>query len=551
LITTVEVTINNKKYKYSKDVTLQEIYMEHQDKLQYPIVLARVNNRLRELTQKITEDSNIEFLDLTSCEGHRAHINGLVFIMLYAVKKLYGKNANIKVQHSLDKGIYIQSSFKLTEEKVAAIRETMKEIIRKDLPITRLTIDRIEAMKYFNEIGDKTKAGVLKYNTDNYITLYRLGNLYNYFYNLMPPSTGKVKDFDLTYVKDNGFVLRFPTIYIKDKIPKYKHHQHMFDAFNEYGEWTELINVENSVDLNKVVSTGKISDLIKIDEILQSNRLLNVAKEINSKKNKIKIVLMAGPSSSGKTTTSRKLCMYLESFGLHPRTIGMDDYFAEKKDTPKDENGNYDFECLEALDLKLFDKQMGALLKGETVVTPTYNFSLGEKEYHTEMTLGEKDILIIEGIHALDNKILTNIDREKKYKIYISPLTELSIDDHNRIPTSDNRLLRRIVRDNRTRNYPVEKTLKQWPSVREGEEKYIYPYQDEADATVNSAAIYEIGVLKTYAEPLLYSVESDSEYYEEAKRLIKFLRLFLPIPSDAIPEDAVIREFIGGGYFHE
>ena len=550
MIEQVEITINNKKYKYSRGITLQEIYMEHQEEHKYPIILAKVNNRLKELSFAIKEDCNVEFLDLTSHEGNRAHINGLKLVMLYAIRKLYGKNANIIVQHSIDKGIYFLTTFKLTEEKLNDIKNEMKEIIKKDMPITKLTVDRLEAIKYFNEIGDSVKAGVMKYCTDNYIHLYRLGNVYNYFYNLMPLSTGKLKDFDLTYLKGNGFVLRFPTVYVNDKIAKYKHHPKMFDVFSEYKEWAKLIGVETSVDLNKVVSTGKISDLIKIDETLQSNRLLNVAKEINAKKNKVKIVLLAGPSSSGKTTTSRKLCMYLESFGLHPVAISMDDYFKERKDNPKDENGNYDFECLEAVDLKLFDKQMSDLLKGEEVLMPTYNFPLGEKEYRKKIQLKENDIIIIEGIHALDDKILTNIDREKKYKIYISPLTEISMDNHNRISTTDNRLLRRIVRDNRTRSYPVEHTLEQWPSVRQGEENYIFPYQDESDATINSAAIYEIGVLKTYVEPLLYSVESDSPYYEEAKRLLNFLRLFLPIPSDAIPEDAIIREFIGGSYFN-
>jgi len=241
--------------------------------------------------------------------------------------------------------------------------------------------------------------------------------------------------------------------------------------------------------------------------------------------------------------------MYLKSFGLNPKTLGMDDYFVEKKFTPKDKNGNYDFECLEALDLNLFDRVVSELLEGKKVKVPSYNFALGKKEFNSDMHLKDKDILIIEGIHALDPKILPSIPREKKFKIYISPLTELNIDNHNRISTSDNRLLRRIIRDNRTRNYNVEETIKQWHSVRIGEEKYIFPYQDESDATINSAAIYEIGVLKTYAEPLLYSVESDSPYYEEAKRLINFLRLFLPIPSESIPEDAVIREFIGGSYF--
>ena len=550
MIETVEITINKKTYTYSKNITLQEIYREHQEDHKYPIILAKQNNRLRELSYKIKEDCTIEFLDLTSPEGNRAHINGLIFTVIYAVKRLFGKNANIKVQHSLDKGIYIQTSFKLNEEKVDAIKQEMKELIKKDLPIIRQTIDRFEAINYFNNIGDEVKANVLKYNTDNYISLYRLGNIYNYFYNCMPPSTGKIKDFDLTYVKENGFTLRFPTVYVNDKIPKYVHHEKILEVFSKYKDWAKLIKVENSVDLNRVVSTGKVSDLIKMDETIQSNRLLFLANEINDKKNKIKICLMAGPSSSGKTTTSKKLCMYLKIFGLHPKSLSMDDYFLDRKETPKDANGNYDFESLDALDLKLFDKQVAQLLKGEEITIPTYNFALGKKEFNTKMKLEENDILIIEGIHALDNKILSNIERSKKYKIYIAPLTELNVDNHNRISTSDNRLLRRIIRDNRTRNYSVEHTLKQWASVREGEEKYIFPYQDDSDAMVNSAAIYEIGVLKTYVEPLLYSVENTSPYYEDAKRLINFLRLFLPIPADSIPEDAVIREFIGGSYFY-
>ena len=550
MIETVEITINKKTYTYSKNITLQEIYREHQEDHKYPIILAKQNNRLRELSYKIKEDCTVEFLDLTSPEGNRAHINGLIFTVIYAVKRLFGKNANIKVQHSLDKGVYIQTSFKLNEEKVDAIKQEMKELIKKDLPIIRQTIDRFEAINYFNNIGDEVKANVLKYNTDNYISLYRLGNIYNYFYNYMPPSTGKIKDFDLTYVKENGFTLRFPTVYVNDKIPKYVHHEKMLEVFSKYKDWAKLIKVENSVDLNRAVSTGKVSDLIKMDETIQSNRLLFLANELNDKKNKIKICLMAGPSSSGKTTTSKKLCMYLKIFGLHPKSLSMDDYFLDRKETPKDANGNYDFESLDALDLKLFDKQVAQLLKGEEITIPTYNFALGKKEFNTKMKLEENDILIIEGIHALDNKILSNIERSKKYKIYIAPLTELNVDNHNRISTSDNRLLRRIIRDNRTRNYSVEHTLKQWASVRKGEEKYIFPYQDDSDAMVNSAAIYEIGVLKTYVEPLLYSVENTSPYYEDAKRLINFLRLFLPIPADSIPEDAVIREFIGGSYFY-
>lgn len=547
----IQIKINNKTFKYRKGITLEEILTEHPQESKYPIILARVDNRLKELSSEVKKDSTIEFIDLTSHEGNRSHISGLILVLLYALNSLYGNNSKIKVEHSLDKGIYIKTYFKLTEQRLEKIKSMMQEIIKKDLPITKLNIDRLEAVNYFNEINEPTKAGVLKYNTDNFITLYRLGNVHDYFYTLMPTSTNKLKDFDLTYLSDSSFILRFPTVYINDKIKKYQHHPHMFDVFEEFKEWATLIGVENSVDLNRVVSTGRISDLIKMDETLQSNRLLNVAKEIYKKKDSVKIVLIAGPSSSGKTTTSRKLTMFLKSFGLNPKTIGMDDYFKEREDNPKDENGNYDFECLEAIDIKLFDRHMSELLKGTKVRIPTYNFTIGKKEYNSDMQLEENDILIIEGIHALDTKILTNIPKEKKFKIYISPLTCLGMDAHNRISTADNRLIRRIIRDNRTRGYSVEKTLKQWPSVREGEEKYIFPYQDESDATINSASIYEMGVLKTYVEPLLYSVEPDSPYYEEARRLIKSLKLFLPIPSEAIPEDAVIREFIGGGYFHD
>ena len=550
MIEKIKVTVNGKEYEYSKDTTLQEIYMEHQLEFRFPIIIARVNGRLKELSSTLSEDCEVEFLDLTSSEGNRVHVNGLIFILLYCINKLYGNGANILVQHSLDKGVYIKTSFKLTEVKLAAIEALVKEGIKKDMPITKLTIDRIEAMNYFKEIGDETKSGVMKYNTDNYITLYRLGNIYDYFYSLMAPSTGKLKDFALTYINDHGFVLRFPTIYINDKIKKYQHHPNMFKVFEEYRGWADLIGVRNSVDLNRIVSTGKISDLIKMDEAVQTHRLLSIAKEIFDNRKRIKIVLLAGPSSSGKTTTSKKLCLYLNILGFHPVTVEMDDYFVDREKTPKDENGNYDFECLEAMDIKLFDKQMQELLDGKKVTLPKYNFALGKSEKGKDLQLEDNDIIIIEGIHSLDTKILTSISREKKYKIYISPLTELNMDNHNRISTTDNRLLRRIIRDNRTRNYRVEHTLAQWASVRAGEEKYIFPYQDESDAMINSAAIYEIGVLKTYVEPLLYSVEPDSPQYEEAKRLINFLRLFLPIPSESIPEDAIIREFIGGSYFN-
>ncbi len=549
MIETVEVTINNKKYTYDKDTKLYEIAQDFKDDFKYPIVLARVGNRLRELSTPVGESCNIEFLDLTSREGNNTHVNGLVYVMVYAVKKLYGKKANIVVEHSLDKGIYLESTFRLTEEKVKAIKDKMKEIIAEDKPIIKMNIDRVEAKKYFESVGDTAKAGVMKYSTNNSVTLYRLGNLYNYFYNLMPTSTALVKDFDLTYIKDNGFILRFPTVFIPDKIKKYEHHPKMFEVFKQYRDWGKKLNLSTSVDLNRIVSTGRVSDMIKIDSTIYNHRVLTVAKEISDKARDIKVVLIAGPSSSGKTTTSKKLCMYLSLFGLTPKVLSMDDYFKEREDNPKNPDGSYDYECLEALDLKLFDKQVESLLKGDELYIPSFNFTFGKKEYNKKMKLEDHDILVIEGIHALDPKILTNIQRNKKYKIYISALTEVNVDDHNRISTTDNRLLRRIIRDNRDRGHTVDDTLAAWQSVRNGEEKYIFPYQDDSDVTINSASTYEIGVLKTYVEPLLYSVENTSPYYEEAKRLLDVLKVFLPIPSDAIPEDAILREFIGGSYF--
>lgn len=545
----IEVLINKKKYQFPKGIVLEEIAKNFQDICKYPIVLAKIGNAIKELSVPLNKSCEIEFLDLTSREGNRAHIAGLTFVMVYAIRSLYGPNANIYVEHSLDKGIYLEPNFELTEAKLNQIKSEMQKIIDSNLSITKLTIDRFEAQRYFESIKDYPKAGVMKYNTNTYVTLYRMGNSYNYFYNMMPTSTGKLKDFDLTYINKKGLVLRFPTAYIKDKIKEYEHHPHMYDVFNEYRAWAKTIQIENSVDLNKMISSGSINDLIRMDETLQSNKLLEVARKISENK-KIKMVLMAGPSSSGKTTTSRKLSMYLKSFGLKIRTISMDDYFVDSAQTPLGEDGKPDFECLEAVDLKLFDKQIEQLLNGEEVILPTFNFILGVKEYKEKAKMDKNEILVIEGIHGLDSNILTNIPRENKFKIYLSALTELNIDNHNRISTSDNRLLRRIIRDNRTRGYDVTKTLESWAKVRSGEEKYVFPYQDDADFTFNTGLIYEIGILKTYVEPLLYSVDDQSPQYEEAKRLIDFLRLFLPIPSDAVPQDSILREFIGNSCFN-
>ncbi|HIT10873.1 MAG TPA: nucleoside kinase [Candidatus Onthousia faecigallinarum] len=546
----IEISIEKKKKQISRGTTLLQLSKEYQKKFRFPILLARVNNTYRELDYQISTPCEIEFLDLNSRPGNRTHIAGLTFLLLVAVKELYGENANIIVQHSLDKGIYIETTFPISETLTKSIAKKMVSLVEKDLAITKINIERICAIRYFESIKDYAKANIMKYNTNTFITLYRIGNYYNYFYQYMPTSTGLLKDFKLTYLNDNGFVLQFPTVYSGNKITEYKHHPHMFQVFKECKEWTKLMRIENVADLNRVVSEGKIDDLIRMDETLQSNRLLNVARKIVEKKKEKKIILLAGPSSSGKTTTTTKLCMYLKSFGLNPKMISMDDYFVERTETPLNKKGEPDYESFDAVDHTLMNEQIQKLLNHEEVIAPVYNFIAGEKEFVKHIKLEENDILLIEGIHALNPKVLDNIPAKSKFKIYLSALTELNIDYHNRFSTTDNRLLRRIIRDNRTRGYNVEETLKVWPNVRWGEEKNIFPYQDEADVTINTALIYELGVLKTYVEPLLYSVDEDSIYYEEAKRLLNLFRLILPIPSEAIPSDSILREFIGGSCYH-
>ncbi len=551
MIEEIKVKVNGKEEKVPIGTTLLQLSKNYSNKYRFPIIIARVNNTYRELSYSIHDACEIEFFDLNSRVGNRTHIAGLTFLLLVAVKELYGEKADIIVQHSLDKGIYIETTFPVSDTLVKSIAKKMLYLVEQNLDITKVSVERISAIKYFEAIKDKAKANIMKYNTNTYITLYRLGSYYNYFYHYMPTSTGLLRDFKLTYLNDNGFILQFPTVYSKNTITEYKHHPNMFKVFKECHDWAKLMHVSNLSELNSIVSKGQVEDLIRIDETLQSNRLLEVAKTIVANKKDKKIVLLAGPSSSGKTTTTRKLCMFLRSFGLNPKMISMDDYFVERDETPLNEKGEKDYECFEAVDHKLLTEQVSSLLQGETVKTPIYSFIEGSKEFVREMKLEKNDILLIEGIHALNPKVLDKIPAKNKYKIYLSALTELNIDSHNRFSTTDNRLLRRIIRDNRTRGYDVVDTIAIWPNVRGGEEKYIFPYQDEADSTINTALIYELGVLKTYVEPLLYSVDEDSIYYDEAKRLLNLFRLILPIPSEAIPDDSILREFIGGSCFHD
>lgn len=549
MIESIKLKIMGEEKEIPSGLTFADVAKDYQDKFKYPIILAKAKNKYRELSDYIVDNDDIEFVDLKDRMGNLVYVNSLVYLASYAVTEAFGRNAKIIVKYSIDKGIYIETNFDLDIEKCKILKAKMKELAEKNISITKCRVERYEAIEYFELNKETSKVNLLKYATNTHITLYKIGGMYDYFFTLMPPSTGCLKHFDIHFLNPRGFVLLFPTVYI-DGIKKYEHHPKLFEVFREYQKWAEIMKISNVPALNTIVSNGRADDIIRIDETLQSNRLLNLAKDIVSRKDQVKIILIAGPSSSGKTTSCRKLSMYLRSFGLEPREISMDNYFVDREKTPLDENGEPDFECLEAIDIKKFDSDVKKLLNGERVRLQIFNFVKGKSEPgEDEVALGKNEVLIIEGIHALNDKILTSIDRKKKFKIYLSPLTILNIDIHNRISTTDNRLLRRIVRDNRTRGYKVEDTLKSWRKVRLGEEKHIFPNQDSADATFNTALIYEIGVLKTYVEPLLYSVSITSPYYEEARRLINVLKTFLPIPSDAVPDDSLLREFIGGSCF--
>lgn len=542
----VIVKILEKEYEVDKGTSLIEVSKLVSDKFRYDIILVKVDGQHQELTEKVVRNCSLEFFDLTYKDANNMYINGLIFLLAHTYKILFNKT--VKVNHSLDKGLFIEVEDGMSGEKLEQLKYKMLELVNMNIPIEKLTVSRYNTINYYDSCNLEEKLKTIKYNTNTFLTLYRLENSYDYFYSLMPYSTKVLSNFELTLVNEHGFVLRFPTVYINDKIKEYEHRENIYNLFKKSKEFGKTMGLEYVCDLNERVSNSTINEIIRIDEIRKNSELLEVAKKIYKSGNK-KIVLIAGPSSSGKTTTTNKLSLCLKSFGLNPILISMDDYFLDRDKTPLDENGYPDYENITAVDLGLFNDTMSKLMKMEEVITPTYNFITGKKEFKNKMKLCGNDILLIEGIHALNPEILKDFPKENKCTIYLSALTELNVDRYTRISTTDNRLLRRIVRDNRTRGHNVEDTIKNWSKVRAGEEKYIFPYQDTADFTINTSMIYEIGVLKIYVEPLLYSVDITSEYYGDAKRLINFLRVFLPISPEEIPIDSVLREFIGGGCF--
>lgn len=537
---------NNKKLEVKKGITLREVInnLNNED-----IICAMYQGRIINYDDVINKSGNIYLYDINTKQGNKIYEKGLLLLFEVSVKEIMGNDTEVIVRHSIDKGIYCEVDKKITDEQLDKIKKKMKEKVKNAIPFEKLETTRQEALTYFKNTKRLDKVKTLTYDTSSYVRLYKFENLYEYILGDLPYDSSIFKYFDLSLIENKGVVVRFPSIYDNKKIIKYTHHEKYFNSLEAYTNWGNILKIKTLGDLNESIINNNSGEIVNLSEMLQDYKLLSIAEEIVLKKDKIKLVLLSGPSSSGKTTTARKLSLYLKTLGLNPVPLSIDDYFVNREETPLDENGNYDFECLQAVDLKLFDSQVSKLLKKQEVVTPTFDFISGIKSFNKPIKLNENDILIIEGLHALNDKILDSIPRDKKFKIYISPLTYLNLDNDNRISMTDIRLLRRMIRDNRTRGYKPSNTLNKWASVRKGEEKWVFPYQDHADVLFNSSLPYELGVLKTYAEPLLFSVKEDDPEYQTAIRLIELLKFVLPVPSDDIPKVSILREFIGGGYF--
>ena len=540
-----------KTMEFEEGTTFKEISEYFREYFSFDILAAKVDNNIVDLSDTITKKCNIDFFDRSSETGNRVYARSARFIMVLAVSNVLGKDVKVVTEHSMDHGVYCTlRGATINKEILNKITKEMKEIIKANYLFTKLSVSRLDAIKYFKKVNKLDKVNVLKYISNTYINLYRINDMYDYYYGKMAYSTSQINDFKLTYVKEDGFVLSIPDIINPECTLDYTHHEKVFNSFEEYTKWGQILGIENAADLNKVVSKAEVCELINLAEAHYDGQLAKIAEDIATSKRNIKIVLIAGPSSAGKTTTSKKLDIYLRSKGFITHPIALDDYFTDVDKRPLDKNGKPDFESIRAVDTDLFNKQLTQLLDGKKVSLPTFNFILGKREFNGNyLQLGEKDIIIVEGLHALNDQLTMSVDKNQKYKIYISPLTQLNVDHHSHIHTSDIRKLRRICRDNKTRGFGARETLRMWPDIKAGERENIFKFQDNVDVVINSALIYEVGVLKTYVEPLLFNVEEDDPEYPEALRLINFLRNFLPIPSDDVPSNSVLREFIGGSCF--
>jgi len=548
----IRVEVNGCVYEYPENTRLLDIAKDFRKDYKYDIILAFMNNKLRELFKYAQDNCTISFVTTADDAGHKTYVRGLILLMLKAFYAEFGSEniEKVCVEFSLSNGLYCEYFGKvpLTEEKLAKVKQRMKELVDKDIPFEKRSIGTDDAIELFHEYRMYDKARLFKYRRVSKANIYSLDGFEDYYYGYMPPSSGMLKYFDLMKYEE-GFLLlvpgrKNPTV-VEPFIPRKK----LYETLSESNKWARMLNVTNVADLNDIIAEGKINELILVQEALQEKKISEIAEMIKKKADR-KFIMIAGPSSSGKTTFSHRLSIQLKAHGLTPHPIAVDNYFVDRERTPLDEDGNPNFEALEAIDLEQFNKDMTDLLNGKAVDIPYFNFISGKREYRGNfLKLGPDDILVIEGIHGLNDALSYSLPRESKFKIYISALTQLNIDEHNRIPTTDGRLLRRMVRDARTRGASAQKTIAMWPSVRRGEDEYIFPFQEDADVMFNSALIYELAVLKQYAEPILFGIDSKSKEYVEAKRLLKFLDYFIGTPADAVPNNSILKEFIGGSCF--
>lgn len=549
----LEFVIGKEARKYNEGTTFLEISRDVRDQYSNDIILAKLNGELRELNVKTTKGGVLEFITTGETTGLKTYTRGITMVLMKAIYKTVGKENidKVSIDHSMGSGYYGEIDMKreLTDELLEKVESYMRRIVKEDLIFEKRTLNTSEAMKRFHDYHLYAKEKLFKYRRVSKTNIYRLGNFEDYFFGYMPPSTGMLKYFKLLRY-DRGFILQLPGVENPEVVPEFEPRTKLFHTFREISEWNQKMEIGTVGALNDVIAAGGMGNLILIQEAFQEKKIGELAEEIASKTDK-KFVMIAGPSSSGKTTFSHRLSIQLRTYGLKPHPIAVDDYFVDREKTPMHEDGSYNYECLEAIDVEQFNQDMQALLKGEKVELPTFNFKTGKREYKGNyLELGEKDILVIEGIHGLNDKLSYSLPGESKYKIYISALTNLNIDEHNQISTSDVRLLRRMVRDSRTRGTSASQTIAMWKSVRAGEEKYIFPYQESADHMFNSALIYELSILKQYAEPVLFGIDTNDPSYVEAKRMLKFLDYFVGYNSEDVPKNSIIREFIGNSYFN-
>ena len=549
---TLKVKILGKTKEYPYGISYGEIVEEYQESSRYPIVLVMKDGKLCELHKKLKRGGVLEFVTTGDEIGHKTYKRSASLLLLKAVYHVAGRKniKNIVLHYSVASGYYytIDGNVEITEEFLAQVKAYMRELVERKIPILKRSVGTSEAIEIFHEHGMYDKEKLFRFRRGSRVNIYSLDGFEDYFYGFMVNHTGYLKYFEL-YPYDTGMVLQLPERSNPQEVPPFIPKPKIFQIQKESERWGEMMQADTVGALNEQIVSKGASQLLLVAEALQESKISQIARTIAENKNK-KFIMIAGPSSSGKTTFSHRLSIQLAAHGLRPHPIAVDNYFVNREDTPLDSEGNYNFECLEAIDVKQFNEDMTRLLQGEEVELPYFNFKTGQREYRGNfMKLGKEDVLVIEGIHCLNDKLSSSLPTESKFKIYISALTQLNIDEHNRIPTTDGRLIRRIVRDARTRGTSAKQTIAMWNSVRRGEEENIFPYQESADVMFNSALIYELAVLKLYAEPLLFSIGKDEPEYNEAKRLLKFLDYFLGVPSESIPSNSILREFVGGGCF--